>query len=63
MAKVLIPGRHLITTQFMVSYLESLLQNGLTNTTVLGDWKGDDKIDHIIIPVTNMVLVGEKPLG
>lgn len=53
MAKVLIPGRHLITTQFMVSYLEALLQNGLTNSLILGEWKGGDKIDHVIIPITS----------
>ena len=53
MAKILIPGRHLITTQFMVSYLESLVQNGLTNALTLGEWKGGDVIDHVIIPITS----------
>ena len=53
MAKILIPGRHLITTEFMVSYLESLLENGLSNTSVLGEWKGDSEIDHVIIPITS----------
>lgn len=53
MAKILIPGRHLITTQFMVSYLESLLKNGLSKSTILGDWEGDGAIDHVIIPITS----------
>lgn len=53
MATVLIPGRHLVTSAFMVSYLQSLLEKGIVAHSVLGEWKGDDVIDHIVIPITS----------
>jgi SAM-dependent methyltransferase len=53
MTKVLIPGRHLITSNFMVEYLETLLKNGIQKDAVLGEWNGGSKISHIIVPITS----------
>jgi ubiquinone/menaquinone biosynthesis C-methylase UbiE len=53
MATLLIPGRHLITSSFMVSYLHSLLKKGITVHPLLGEWSGGDVIDHIVIPITS----------
>ena len=53
MSTLLIPGRHLITSEFMVSYTKSLLEKGIVAHTHLGEWNGSDKIDHIVIPITS----------
>ena len=53
MSTLLIPGRHLITSEFMVSYTKSLLEKGIVAHAHLGEWNGSDKIDHIVIPITS----------
>jgi SAM-dependent methyltransferase len=53
MTNVLIPGRHLITTAFMEEYLEKILSDGLDKMTILGEYTGEEKVEHIIIPITS----------
>ncbi len=53
MTNLLIPGRHLITSAFMELYLEEIFTNGVGSMDIIGEWKGNKKIEHIIIPITS----------
>jgi len=53
MTTVLIPGRHIITTAFMDSYLTSLLKNGVQSKQIVGDPSAAGSVTHIVIPITS----------
>lgn len=53
MTNLLIPGRHLITSAFMEQYLEDIFATGLEAIDIIGEWSGNKKIEHIIIPITS----------
>lgn len=53
MAVVIIPGRHLITSAFMVEHLETLLEKGVSGLPLVGNWQGANEVRHLIIPITS----------
>ena len=59
MATILIPGRHVITSAFMVRYLTDLLEQGLASTEVIGELNGD-RIDRVLVPVTSANQSGSR---
>ena len=54
MSTLLIPGRHLLTSEYMVQYLGTVLSRPLTELTLVG---GEsfvaDAITHIVVPITS----------
>jgi cyclopropane fatty-acyl-phospholipid synthase-like methyltransferase len=54
MSVLLVPGRHLLTSQFMVEYFESILAKPIHELLVTGgNAASTESISHIIFPITS----------
>ena len=54
MSTLLIPGRHLLTSEFMVQYLRTVLAQPLSEQVLIGAAGSSlDTITHIVVPITS----------